>query len=177
MVDWPEIVKQHGPLVWQTAYRLLCHEADTWDCFQDAFLDAVALARKEAILNWPALLKRLAVTRSLNRLRKRRREANRVQPLKDDPACSREPTPDQAAGRSELAERLRLALAEIEPRQAVVFSLACLEGCSYQEIAAELGITVNHVGVLLNRARAELRVRLGAFDPANKRDPALGGQL
>jgi RNA polymerase sigma-70 factor (ECF subfamily) len=103
MMNWPEIVKQHGPLVWQTAYRLLCHEADTWDCFQDAFLDAVALARKEAILSWPALLKRLAVTRSLNRLRQRRREAKRVQPLQGDPACSREPAPDEAARRLDLA--------------------------------------------------------------------------
>lgn len=177
MVDWPEIVKRHGPLVWQTVYRLLRHEADASDCFQNAFLDAVALARKEAILNWPALLKRLAATRALNRLRQRQREANRVQPLKGDPAPLREPTPEQAARRSELADKLLLALAEIEARQALIFSLACLEGWSYEEIAAELEITVNHVGVLLNRGAAELRRRLRAFDPANNRDPNLGGQL
>jgi RNA polymerase sigma-70 factor (ECF subfamily) len=170
MVIWPEIMKQHGPLVWQTALRLLCHEADASDCFQNVFREAVALARKETILNWPALLKRLATTRAINRLRQRRREAIRVRPLDGDPAPSREPTPAQAAEGSELAERLRQALADIEPRQALIFSLACLDGWAHQEIAAQLGITATHVRVLLSRARAELRVRLRAFDPADNPD-------
>jgi RNA polymerase sigma-70 factor (ECF subfamily) len=47
-----------------------------------------------------------------------------------------------------------------------VFVLACLEGASYQEIAEQLGLTVNHVGVLLNRARASLRDRLGVYGSA-----------
>ncbi|HJT76803.1 MAG TPA: sigma factor-like helix-turn-helix DNA-binding protein, partial [Gemmataceae bacterium] len=69
---------------------------------------------------------------------------------------------------------LALALAEIEPRQAEVVALACLDDWSYQEIAAELRITVNHVGVLLNRARAALRDRLRAFDPQDQRQAAAG---
>jgi RNA polymerase sigma factor (sigma-70 family) len=174
MVIWAEIVKQHGPLVWQTVRRLLCHDEDAWDCFQSAFREAVALARKETIVNWPGLLKRLATTKAINRLRQRQREAIRVLPLSDDPAPSREPTPEQAAERSELAEQLRLALAEIEPRQSLVFALACLYDWPHQDIAAQLDITVNHVGVLLSRARAELRVRLRVFDPRNNLDPVSG---
>ena len=73
--------------------------------------------------------------------------------------------PDQTAAASELAEHLRQALAELEPRQAQVFCLACLEEVGYAEIAQQLGITVNHVGVLLNRARGELRERLQAHAP------------
>jgi RNA polymerase sigma-70 factor (ECF subfamily) len=176
MLICPEIVKQHGPLVWQTVRRLLWHEADAWDCFQNAFRDAVALARKEAIVNWPGLLKRLATTQAINRLRQRQREASRVLPLDGDPAPSREPTPEQAAEGSELAEQLRLALAEIEPREALVFALACLDGWPHQDIAAQLDITVNHVGVLLSRARAELRVHLRAFDPTNISTPVAGDQ-
>lgn len=173
MVDWSRILKMHGGLVWQTVYRLLGHEADAWDCFQSTFLAVMAIAEKEAILDWPALLKRVATTRALNRLRQRVRDANRVEALDGVPALSRGESPEQAARGSELAEHLRLALAEIEPRMAVVFSLACLEDCSYREIAAELGITVNHVGVLLKRARAELQVHLSAFAPSHsgaKRD-------
>ncbi len=52
----------------------------------------------------------------------------------------------------------------------------CVDGCSYQEIADQLRITVNHAGVLLHRARAGLRYRLRAFDPANQGEPAPGGQ-
>jgi len=31
--DWQLIVNEQGPLVWQTAYRLLGNEADAADCF------------------------------------------------------------------------------------------------------------------------------------------------
>jgi len=31
----------HGPLVWQTAWRLLGHEADAADCFQETFVSAM----------------------------------------------------------------------------------------------------------------------------------------
>ena len=41
-----------------------------------------------------------------------------------------------------------------------------LEGFNYDEIAGQLRITVNHVGVLLNRARTFLRARLAAHQPA-----------
>jgi RNA polymerase sigma factor (sigma-70 family) len=66
---------------------------------------------------------------------------------------------------NELAEHLRNALATIDPRQAEVFCLACLDDCSYQEIAEQLQITVSNVGALLNRARAALREQLKAHNP------------
>ena len=40
MTDWSQIVQEHGPLVWRTAYRLLNHEADAADCFQRTFVSA-----------------------------------------------------------------------------------------------------------------------------------------
>jgi RNA polymerase sigma factor (sigma-70 family) len=175
MVDWPAVVKQHGPLVWQTVYRLVGNEADAADCFQNTFVAALDLTRQETVRHWPALLKRLAAMQALNRLRRRGWEARRARPLADQ-QTSREATPEQAARTAELSGQLLLALAELEPRQAQVFWLACLEGWSYQDVATELQITVNYVGVLMNRARAELRDRLHAFDPANQREPAAGDQ-
>jgi RNA polymerase sigma-70 factor (ECF subfamily) len=176
MADWSEIVKQHGGLVWQTAYRLLRHDADAADCFQNTFLAALELSRREAVRHWPALLKRLATRQALNRLRQRRWEEHRARPLAGDGGPSHGVTPEQTARASELAEGLLLALADLEPRQAEVFWLGCLDGRSYQEIAEELGITVNHVGVLMNRARAALRERLRGFDPARPPQPASGDQ-
>jgi RNA polymerase sigma-70 factor (ECF subfamily) len=176
MVPWSEVVKQHGPLVWQTVYRLVRREADAADCFQNTFLAALELSRRQTIRHWPALLKHVATVQALNRLGQRAREERRLRPLGDEPGTSREVPPEQAAGTAELSERLALALAELEPRQAEVFALACLEGWSYQEIAAELNLTVNHVGVLLNRARAALRDRLRAFDPHRQREAAAGEQ-
>ena len=73
-----------------------------------------------------------------------------------------------AAAAGELAGRLRTALAGIDPRQAEVFCLVCLDDFSYRDAADQIGITANHAGVLLTRARAALRERLRAFDPANQ---------
>jgi RNA polymerase sigma-70 factor (ECF subfamily) len=172
MTDWAEIVRRHGPLVWRTAWRLLSCDADAADCFQRTFVSAVELAGSEDIHNWPGVLKRLATARALEQLRRRCREAARMAPLPDDPpADGRARDPLAAAAAGELAGKLREALATIDPQQAQVFCLACLEDWSYREIAGQLDITVNHVGVLLNRARAALRARLEAFRPALEAEP------
>jgi len=129
-------------------------------------MSALELERTEVIRNWPALLKRLATARALECVRHRRRESNRLTALTEDSVIDRKGLgPVKAAEASELAEHLREALADLDARQAQVFCLACLDGLSYQEIAEQLSVTVNHVGVLLNRARAALRERLQAHGP------------
>jgi RNA polymerase sigma-70 factor (ECF subfamily) len=166
MTDWAQLVQHHGPSVWRTAYRLLNNEADACDCFQRTFISVLELERTEHIRNWPALLKRLATARALECVRQRRRESNRLTALVENSVIDeRELGPLKAAEASELAEHLRSALADLELRQAQVFCLACLDGLSYHEIADQLCITANHVGVLLNRARATLRERLQAHAP------------
>jgi RNA polymerase sigma-70 factor (ECF subfamily) len=168
MTDWSQLVAQHGPLVWRTAYRLVSNSTDASDCFQRAFLAALELERTQAIRNWPALLRRLVTARALDCLRQRRRLSERSRELTEEAALDRKGVgPAQAAQARELAGHLSEALAELDSQQAQVFCLACLEGQSYQEIADGLGITVNHVGVLLHRARANLQQRLEAHAPAS----------
>lgn len=167
MTDWSDVVEQHGPMVWRTVYRLLNQEADAWDCFQNAFVSAVKLSRRETVRSWPALLKRLATAAALERLRQRYRESGRLGELPESLAAEpNQSEPGRAAEAGELAEHLAEALAGLDARQAQVFCLACLEGLRYREIADELGMTVSHVGVLLNRARTSLRERLRAHGPA-----------
>jgi RNA polymerase sigma factor (sigma-70 family) len=173
MTDWSQVVQQHGPLVWRTAQRLLRNEPDAADCFQRTFVSALELARTQAVHNWPGLLRRLATVRALEQLRQKRRDYDLRSLLPEDGgADARAVNPLQAATDSELAEHLREALTDLEPRQGQVFCLACLDGCSYQEIAEQFDISVNHVGVLLNRARENLRQRLWVHRPV-----AAGGKL
>jgi RNA polymerase sigma-70 factor (ECF subfamily) len=172
VVDWSQIVQQHGPLVWTTVYRLLRHDADAADCFQRTFLSALVLSRTQTIRNWPGLLRRLGTTRALEALRQRLRQSQRLRPLLAEVAVSSStPQPDQAAAIQELSDHLREALAELDARQAEVFCLICLDGLSYAETADQLGLTVSHVGVLLNRARSGLRDRLRGHEPAEARRP------
>ena len=165
MTDWSALIRDHGPLVWRTVYRLLTHDADAADCFQQTFHAAVELERCKSVRYWPAALKRIATARALDRLRERYRTTKRFGELPTDQPDGRVPeTIDLAAG-GELSERIRIALTEIDPRQAEAFCLVALEGHSYDEAAHEMNVNTNHAGVLLNRAKAELRIRLIAFSP------------
>lgn len=167
MTDWPTILRDHGPLVWRTAFRLLNRHADAEDCFQRTFLAAVELAGREAVRNWPAALGRLATARALEALRTRYREG-RLAPLPE--VADRPRDPLQSAAGGELAEQLRAALAAIDPAQAEVFCLIQLDGLSNGDAAAVVGVTANHAGVLLHRARQALREKLSEFDPAADRE-------
>jgi len=166
MTDWSPIIEQHGPLVWQTAYRLLNHEADAADCFQRVFLAALQLDQKEKVRHWPALLKKLATARALDLLRSRYRHQARRQPLHEQGYVdTRLHDPSEHAMEGELADELRQALSELEPIAAEIFSLAHFEGWSYEAIAEQWGMTSNHVGVLINRTRMALRKKLHAHQP------------
>jgi RNA polymerase sigma-70 factor (ECF subfamily) len=165
VTDWKRIVEQHGGLVWATAYRLLGNCEDAADCFQETFLEAVKVSRKEPVGDWSALLRRMATVRAIDLLRGRYRHRGRTNALTGlDEAVSRGANPMQEAEASELAERLRAALPHLSQDQASVFCLSCLENLSYQEIGERLGMTVNAVGVLLHRARQRLRELLVSVD-------------
>ena len=168
MTDWPQIITEYGPLVWRTAQRLLRHEADAADCFQRTFISAVEVTKRETVRNWPGLLCRLATARALEQLRQRSIERERFAVSKngshvDAAVDHRNTIPDLTAQADELAETLRNALSKIDPRQAEVFCHVCLDEFSYAETAEQLGMTPNHVGVLLNRAKAALREQLESF--------------
>lgn len=165
MVDWKTIVDQYGQLVWSTAYRLVGNQADASDCFQDAFLEAVRVDRKEPVRDWAAMLRHLTTSRALDLLRARYRQKNRVDAAADvDFLVSPDAGPEQTAEANELAERLRVALAELPRQQVEVFCLSCLEKLTYVEIGERLDLTTNAVGVLLYRARQRLRELLVPVD-------------
>jgi RNA polymerase sigma-70 factor (ECF subfamily) len=164
MTDWDAVVTQHVALVRSTIYRLVGNEADTWDCVQETFLEAVKLERREEVRDWPALLHRLATTCALDLLRKRSRQQNRLGSSGDAvQANSREPGPPGWAEAHELADRLRTALGRLPRRQAEVFCLTCFDDLSSQEIAQRLRISPTATRMLLSRARRRLERLLKPF--------------
>ena len=168
MTDWEGIVERDGPAVWRTVYRLLGRTADAEDCFQETFLAALRLWARQPVKNPRAALQRLATARAVDRLRRRYRESAREGVADWDSLSHPTPSPPQQAVAAELSQRLRRALALLPQKQADVFCLHCLEGWAYADIAAELGVSIDAVGVLLHRARARLRAAL-----ADAREEAL----
>jgi RNA polymerase sigma-70 factor (ECF subfamily) len=157
MIDWDELMRREGSAVWRTAYRLLRNQADADECFQETFLAALELSNRQPVRNWPALLRRLATSRAIDRVRKRLRRRRWEAFAHVARAEAVQADPSQLAESSELADALRWALAQLPSRQAEVFWLHELGDWSYQQIADELGISVNAVGVILHRTRLKLQ--------------------
>ena len=61
---------------------------------------------------------------------------------------------------SERAAELKAAIASLPDKQRIPLVLAYYEDASYDEIASALGITRNHVGVLILRAKQALRRKM-----------------
>ena len=160
--DWQSIVRDHGPAVWRTAHRLLANHNDAADCFQETFLAAFEIAAREPVRNIPGLLVRLATTRAIDRLRQKNRQEQRRMDLHDPRLTSRDVDPLDQVQTNDLASQLREQIRLLPPQEARVFCLRYLEDMSYRQIARELNIAINVVGVSLYRAKAKLRAALAA---------------
>ncbi len=161
VIDWQVIIKNHGPIVWQIAYRLLGNHEDAADCFQETFVSALKFSQRQNVRNFPALLTRLASARAIDQLRRRFSQSQyRTAHADWDSVPCANSGPVQHAQQQELTMQLRKALSQLPPQEAQVFSLRYLNDMSYRQIAKIIGIKTNAAGVLLHRARAKLRKSL-----------------
>jgi RNA polymerase sigma-70 factor, ECF subfamily len=96
---------------------------------------------------------RIAVNRTLNALRQRRRLANLETNDVDDEHAAVEPD----AERRILAASIEAAAAQLSPGARTVFLMHDVEGFTHEEIAAALGITPGGSKSQLFKARAKLR--------------------
>lgn len=157
MVDWDEVQKTHGQAVWSVAYRILGHDEDARDCYQDVFFEALRLPDAAAIGNWGGYLRWLATRRAIDLLRTRRRR--RTLNIADQELSATESLHGSAES-SETIELVRHELTKLPDSQATAFWLFSVEGLSYQEIADQTGSNVNAVGLQIHRARQQLKQRL-----------------
>ena len=157
MVDWDELVRREGTAVWRTIFRLLRNQADADECFQETFVAALKLSQRQTVNHWPALLKRLAVARAVDRLRQRLRRTRREDAVDLSTIITSGPEPFEQAETSEAASTLHWALAQLSGQRAEIFCLHELENWSYQEIADHFSMSTSAVGVLLHRTRQKLQ--------------------
>lgn len=152
LTDWDRIVREHGPVVFATAWRILGHAADTEDVMQEVFLQAHQMQLSQEVRCWEALLRRLASCRALDRLRQRRH----LVPLEGLSIPTTVDDPEALAIERELSGRLRLAIAQLPRREATVFCLRYFDDLSYEQIADTLQISPGAVATALHKARSRL---------------------
>lgn len=154
--DWKTIVRQQGPGVYRIAWRILGNADDADEVVQDVFLQAHQYESQNQVSNEVGLLKRLAVCRSLDRLRQRRTSL-----CLDNMAiidCNSNPQ-DNAIG-NELESRLRDAIGQLPPREAEVFCLRYFDQLTNQQIAEALNLTTAAVATAIYKARTKLAAML-----------------
>lgn len=151
--DWESIVRSHGPMAFDTAWRLLGDAADAEDVVQDALLDAFRLHSTSTIENWGGLLRHLVSCRAIDRLRARKSAVSII----DDSIAGDSIRPEAAAIDRELAAQLRTAITRLTDREAQLLSLRYFAEMANVEIAGALGISPDAVGVALHKARKKLK--------------------
>lgn len=137
------------------------------DILQDVFFEYVEAYRlPEPIEQVGAWLYRVARNRIIDRFRKKR-EVRMPEMGEDEDGHwldevlpSSEAGPEAAYARSVLLEELIAALDELPGEQRDVFIAHELDGCSFKELAAESGVTLNTLLARKRYAVLHLRARL-----------------
>lgn len=112
-----------------------------------------------------AWLKRCVRNRSLNHLRKTRREywmADEDAPATmADGACE---TPDAALEKLETVAEMRRLVGQLPEGDQRLIELRYFKGLKYREISSSIGLTVSNVGFRLHRILQQLAARMQADD-------------
>jgi RNA polymerase sigma-70 factor (ECF subfamily) len=169
-------VEKYQNLVYNTSLGMLQHAEDAEDITQEVFIQVyhtISQFKGEAKLStW---LYRVAVTRSLDHLRakKRKKRFAFIQSLFGTE--SNEPLVEQASfvhpgvqlENKERAGILFAAIAKLPENQKIAFTLNKVEGLSYEEVAEVMQTSVSSVESLLFRARNNLKTHLQDYYKAH----------
>lgn len=166
--NWEQIRDRFGPLVWEVAMRILNQQADAFDCYQDVFLEVLQKSDHSRIEDAGAYIRWLTTRRAIDVLRKRKLRDSRTGGNNPDAQVASSP-PGEKAEFDELLVIVRGELASLPSAQAQAFWLVSVEQLSYEEVAMQMAIERNHVGVLVHRARKHLQQRLTRLAPNNQR--------
>ncbi len=172
--DYEALLAEEGQYAWRLIVRILGNDGhDAADCFQQAFVELAARRNRAGdVRDAGALLRRIASARAIDCVRRRIRDRKRTQYTDESQLVSDSNVePDGRAEASELLEDLRVALAELPDQQAAAFVLVQIENLPRDQAAMAINVSVNHLGVLLHRARTALRERLASHKPIREARP------
>jgi RNA polymerase sigma-70 factor (ECF subfamily) len=133
---------------------------DAVECVQEALCKLLVMTRQRGTPppnEWPALL--TGIVKNAARNRRRRHFRARPHDEIDESALAdpRADTADELILRAEAHVRLRACVEDLCEIQKAVVTLRLLEERAGEDVARALGISNNHVAVLLHRAKLALR--------------------
>ncbi|MDI5963893.1 RNA polymerase sigma factor SigE [Streptomyces sp. SL13] len=168
--SWEEIVAAHSARVYRLAYRLTGNQHDAEDLTQEVFVRVFRSLSTYTPGTFEGWLHRITTNLFLDMVRRRQRI--RFDALGDDAAerlPSREPSPAQAFNDTHFDADVQQALDTLAPEFRAAVVLCDIEGLSYEEIAATLGVKLGTVRSRIHRGRSHLRSALRHRAPATPR--------
>jgi RNA polymerase sigma factor (sigma-70 family) len=159
--SWEEIVRTHSGRVYRLAYRLTGNTHDAEDLTQEVFVRVFRSLSRYTPGTFEGWLHRITTNLFLDMARRRQRI--RFEGLGDDAAQRLHgpgPTPAEAFEERHLDADVFAALESLPPEYRAAVVLCDIEGLSYEEIAATLGVKLGTVRSRIHRGRAHLRTAL-----------------
>ena len=169
------LVERYEDEIGATVAAMLGPSAEVDDVAQEVFIRFYqTLDRFRGEASVKTYLKRIAINRALDVLRRRKRNLARFF-SRDDAAPPPEPVVD-AAGAIDARERQRLvqrAIQTLPPKHRAVVLLRMIDGYSTEETAELLGVPYGTVLSRLSRALATLKTTLAPYvlPPTSAEDP------
>src|ERR1700734_1975554 len=159
--SWDEIVRAHSGRVYRLAYRLTGNQHDAEDLTQEVFVRVFRSLASYTPGTFEGWLHRITTNLFLDGARRKQRI--RFEGLAAEVAQrmpGNEPSPAEAFDDTHLDEDIHAALKALPPEYRAAVVLCDIEGFSYEEIAATLGVKIGTVRSRIHRGRAQLRVAL-----------------
>lgn len=170
---WESVVREHSPRVYRLAYRLTGNPHDAEDLTHDVFLRVFRSLETYTPGSFEGWLHRITTNVFLDKMRRKQRI--RFDALPDDAAsrmATSAPGPEQVYADTHFDDDVQRALDALAPEFRAAVVLCDIEGLSYEEIAATLGIKLGTVRSRIHRGRAALRESLAHRAPGAASSPA-----
>jgi RNA polymerase sigma-70 factor (ECF subfamily) len=162
MPSWDELVRQHADRVYRLAYRLSGNQHDAEDLTQETFIRVFRSVQNYQPGTFEGWLHRITTNLFLDMVRRRARIRMEALPEDYERVPADEPNPEQIYHDSRLGPDLQAALDSLPPEFRAAVVLCDIEGLSYEEIGATLGVKLGTVRSRIHRGRQALRDYLAA---------------
>ncbi|MBC6450353.1 MULTISPECIES: RNA polymerase sigma factor SigE [Actinokineospora] len=158
--SWDEVVREHGDRVYRLAYRLSGNAHDAEDLTQETFIRVFRSLASYKPGTFEGWLHRITTNLFLDMARRRSRLRMEGLPEDTDRLVGDDPSPEQVYSDTHLDPDLQAALDELPPEFRAAVVLCDVEGLSYEEIGATLGVKLGTVRSRIHRGRQALRASL-----------------
>jgi RNA polymerase sigma-70 factor (ECF subfamily) len=162
---WDEVVREHSGRVYRLAYRLTGNRPDAEDLTQEVFVRVFRALDRYRPGTFEGWLHRITTNLFLDGARRRARIRFEALPDDAERVPGRERSPEQVYVDENLDDDVQRALADLPPDFRAAVVLCDIEGLSYEEIAATLGVKLGTVRSRIHRGRSQLREALAHRAP------------